>query len=125
MRMHTLQEMNPSAYRASKFLKGHTHERAWIEADGLFVQGQDGQEDLSEQGRQKLDAIMNTFTSGLPNNALMTEGYSNAGSPEQQFRIAQHRAVLVRTYLVNRFSLQPDLVGLMPMGSATPLQRQV
>ena len=118
---YTLQEMNPSAYRSSKFLKGHTHERTWIEADRLFVQGPGDQEVLSEQGRQKLDAAMNTFASGLPNNALMIEGYSNAGSPEQQFRIAQHRAVLVRTYLVNRFSLPPDLVGLMPMGGATPL----
>ena len=63
---------------------------------------------------------MNAFIPGLPNNALMIEGYSNVGSPEQQFRTAQLRAVLVRTYLISHFSLQPDLVGLMPMASATP-----
>ena len=117
---YTLQEMNPSAYRSSKFLKGHSQERTWIEGETLFTQGPGDREILSAAGCHKLDAAMSTLILGLPNNALMIEGYSNIGSPEQQFRTAQHRAVLVRRYLIDHFSLQPDLVGLMPVGSTTP-----
>ena len=34
---YTLQEMDPAAYRSSKFLKGHSHERTWIEGETLFA----------------------------------------------------------------------------------------
>ncbi len=121
---YDLQTMSPTAYRSSKFLKGHTHKRNWVAAEKLFTQDAKAQEALSATGRAEIDAVIGTDTPDLPNNALMIEGYSDAASPQESFRVSQHRADLVRSYLLDHFGLQADLVGVMPMGSVPPAGSQ-
>ena len=46
----------------------------------------------------------------------MVEGYSQDGLVAEQYLVSRARAALVRDYLIGRFHLDPDAVGLMPLG---------
>ena len=47
----------------------------------------------------------------------MIEGYSGDGSVAEQYVTSRARAALVREYLIGRFHLDAEAVGLMPLGA--------
>jgi outer membrane protein OmpA-like peptidoglycan-associated protein len=63
---------------------------------------------------------MSSFVGNLPNSPIVVEGYSDQGSPAQQFRDSQQRAAVVQEYLQGRFQLNPKLVGSIPLGASPP-----
>ncbi|MGI9074100.1 MAG: MlaD family protein [Bryobacteraceae bacterium] len=115
-----LNQMTPAQYRSSKFLKGHSSERVWLNGNDLFLTKPDGTEELSVAGQQKLNEALSAFVAYLPNSAIMVEGYSTQGQPSEQFRLAGQHAAEVRNYLEERFNLNPKLIGIMPMSEIPP-----
>jgi phospholipid/cholesterol/gamma-HCH transport system substrate-binding protein len=115
-----LNQMTPEQYRSSKFLNRHSSERVWLNGNELFVTRPDGTEDLSKQGQQHINEALSAFVPYLPNSPVMVEGYSTEGLPSERFRRASARAAKVRSYLENRFGLNPNLTGVMPMSDSPP-----
>jgi hypothetical protein len=117
---YNLGELNPEQYRTSKFVTSRTAKRVWLDGSQLFSKSSKGGEALSAQGRVQLDQAMSEFVPNLPNSPIMVEGYSNQGSPDEQFRESQLRAATVQQYLQTRFQLNPKLVGMIPLGDSPP-----
>lgn len=117
---YDLGELTPAQYRTSKFVKDHSAKRAWLAGDQLFSGPAKGAEQLTDRGRQELDRAMAAFVSDLPNRPLIVEGYSEQGSPDEQYLKSQQRAAAVQKYLVARFQLKPDLVGEIPLEQTPP-----
>ena len=67
-------------------------------------------------GRQRLDSAMATFLKYPKQMPFMIEGYANAATTDAAHLKSATRAVLVRDYLIRRFSLSPSTTGLMPLG---------
>jgi hypothetical protein len=117
---YNLGELNPTEYRKSKFVTGHTAKRVWVDGNGLFSKSAKGAETLTAEGRAQLDQAMSGFVPYLPNSPIMVEGYSNQGSADEQFRESQQRAAIVQQYVQARFQLNPKLVGMIPLGDSPP-----
>jgi len=62
-------------------------------------------------------AAMADFLGFVRDNAMIVEGYAGSGTSDEQFRRSLERAVKVREYLLKRFSLSAEYVGVMPMGA--------
>jgi len=109
--------LSPVEYQSKQFEKNVTKERVWVRQDELFTLKDGGSEELSEPGRKKLDAMIVNFLRFTKDRAVIVEGYAAAGTPDEQFLRSRERATKVRDYLVNKFTLSPDYVGVMPMGA--------
>ena len=51
------------------------------------------------------------------NGPLMIEGYAGEGTASQQYLLGRRRAVRVQTYVVDRFHLKLNYVGVISMGA--------
>ena len=113
----------PTSTRKGALTKGGDRRalRVWLRNDILFVPASsDGREQLTDEGKARLDAALAPNLPRLVDNILMVEGYSDEGSLADQFVVSRSRAALVRDYLIERFHLEPGAVGLMPLGADTP-----
>jgi hypothetical protein len=121
---YNLSELTPAEYKASKFVTSRSAKRVWLDGDELFPKSgkgpAKGSEALTAKGREELDQAMSAFVASLPNSPIMVEGYSDEGSPDNQFRESQKRAAAVQQYLLARFQLNPKLVGSIPLGDSPP-----
>jgi outer membrane protein OmpA-like peptidoglycan-associated protein len=117
---YNLSELTPEQYRSSKFVTSRAAKRVWLESSGLFSKSAKSGEMLSAKGRAELDQAMAAFVPNLPNSPIMIEGYSDQGSPDQEFRESQQRAAAVQDYLEARFQLNPKLVGRIPLADSPP-----
>jgi phospholipid/cholesterol/gamma-HCH transport system substrate-binding protein len=116
---YDLASLSPDEYQSKAFEKNVTKERAWIKQDDLFIVKATGSEELSEAGRNKLNAAMANFLRFTKDRAVIIEGYAIAGTLDEQFLNSRDRAAKVRDYLVKKFTLSPGYIGIMPMGSVT------
>jgi outer membrane protein OmpA-like peptidoglycan-associated protein len=62
---------------------------------------------------------MANFLRFTRDRAVIVEGYAAAGTLDQQFLLSRERATKVRDYLLKKFTLSPDYVGVMPMGAVS------
>ena len=60
---------------------------------------------------------MGNFLRFTKDRAVIVEGYASAGTLDEQWLHSRERATKVRDYLVKKFTLSPDYVGVMPMGA--------
>ena len=104
-------------YQQGRFAPRLRPERRSVPAADLFASGPDGAEVLTEEGKRRLDLAMADFLQHTRNTPLMVEGHANQGSEAEQFLKSHARAVLVRNYLMSRFSLKSNYVGFMPLGA--------
>jgi len=114
---YDLGSLSPVEYQSKEFEKHVTKERAWVRQDELFTLKANGFEELSDPGRKKLDGMMANFLRFTKDRAVIVEGYAAAGTLDEQFLRSRERATKVRDYLVKKFTLSPNYVGVMPMGS--------
>lgn len=116
-----LARVSPAAYRKGALQTGGGREvrRVWVMAERLFATGPDGpdSEQLTQEGRQRLDEALGPFLPHLVGGILVVEGYAQQGGPDQQYRRSHARGTAVRTYLLGRFGLDPEAVGAMPLSS--------
>ena len=76
-----------------------------------------GREQLTEDGRARLDSAMGPFIRYPRNTPFVIEGYAGGGTADVQFVLSRTRAQLVRDYLIAKFGLDATYVGTMPMGA--------
>ena len=114
---YDLGDLSIAEYQSKEFEKNVKKERNWVQQDQLFVVEANGSETLSEPGRKKLDTMMGGFLRFTNDKAVIVEGYAVAGGVDEQFLLSRERATKVRDYLIKRFTLSPEYIGVMPMGS--------
>ena len=90
--------------------------RVWVSADVIFERGPDGDESLTDDGRQRLDSAMAPFLRIPRDTPFVIEGYAGAGTAADQFLLSRRRAQIVRDYLVGKFGLEARSVTTMAMG---------
>ena len=117
---YDLDELSVEEYRRGAFAPKRDRRRTWIQENELFTHSADGKRRLSEQGTQKLDKVMAEYLTHAPNTPLIVEGYSAQGSRSDQFLRSRERSAQVRDYLIEKYGLKSNYVGLMPMGKAEP-----
>jgi phospholipid/cholesterol/gamma-HCH transport system substrate-binding protein len=115
---YDLGSLSPVEYQSKEFEKNVTKERTWVRQDELFTLEENGSEELSGPGKTKLDAMMANFLRFTKDRAVIVEGYAASGTVDEQFLCSRDRATKVRNYLIKKFTLSPDYVGVMPMGAA-------
>jgi len=94
--------------------------RVWVSAAVLFELNANGEERLSDGGRQRLDSAMAPFLRYPRNTPFVIEGYAGASTTDAQFVLSRSRALQVRDYLVGKFGLDAGYVAMMPMGAEAP-----
>ncbi len=115
---YSLSEISPDEYRKGALeVDGRKRMRVWLEAPQLFITRLDGELALADTASPRLDAAMADFLQYTGSVPLVIEGYAQAGGLAERFVNARKRAALVREYLISRFALNPDSVGVMPLGS--------
>jgi phospholipid/cholesterol/gamma-HCH transport system substrate-binding protein len=116
---YDLDNVTVEEYRQGKFLKKKLRHRVCVEAAQLFTETPTGSEELSDQGKERLDAAMGELIQYPRNSPIVVEGYAGKGTPEEQYLRSYDRAANARQYLVEKFHLNPNYVGIMPMGAVT------
>ena len=90
--------------------------RIWLAADVVFARDASGKEVLTDSGRTRLDSAMAEFVRYPKTSPLVVEGYAAGTSADERYLVSGARAELVRDYLIGKFKLDPNYVGVMPMG---------
>jgi phospholipid/cholesterol/gamma-HCH transport system substrate-binding protein len=118
---YDLDDISPAEYRQGVFeAKGQAPLRIWLDASVLFTRAADGSETLGDQGKARLDSAMASFLEFSRDDVLMIEGYAAGRSKDEQYVTSRARAAVVRDYLIARFSLKAQSVGVMPLGYHAP-----
>ena len=111
-----LDSITPAEYRDGALTRGGRRDlRIWLKAELLFETGKNGELQLTATGTRRLDSAMSTFLAYPLDSPLVIEGYGATGLRADDFRLARERAVRVRSYLIERFELDPQNVALMPL----------
>ena len=125
-----LAEISPAAYRQGALTRGGLIEtsRGWLKAAALFESvpdkkqpGDEGltsvaAERLTRAGQSQIDAAIGPYLDRAAAAVLMIEGYVQAGTRDELYLRSRVRASLVRDYLIDKFGLTPQTVGVMPLG---------
>jgi phospholipid/cholesterol/gamma-HCH transport system substrate-binding protein len=117
---YDLEQVAPADYlKACEREKG-CGSRTWLDTKNLFATGSNGEEQLIATGCRKIDSAVALFVDSLLNHVVIIEGYSTAGTPDQQFVTSRRRADLVRQYLEAHFHLIHTNVGIVPLRNKPP-----
>jgi len=115
-----LASISPAEYRQGALTRNGARRsvRIWLR-DSVLLEPDPaipGGERLSEDGKRRLDSAMATFVDQMPSSALIVEGYSQAGSKDEQHLRSRTLAALALDYLIGRFQLDPRMTTVMPLG---------
>jgi phospholipid/cholesterol/gamma-HCH transport system substrate-binding protein len=114
---YDLDGISPAEYRQGTLESAERKPlRIWLRADLVYETDAEGGETLSDGGRARLDSAMATFLRYPLNAPLVVEGYSTGGSRDERYLQSRARAALVRDYLIQRFHLESNRTGIMPLG---------
>jgi phospholipid/cholesterol/gamma-HCH transport system substrate-binding protein len=94
--------------------------RIWARAGVLFEKDANGREQLTDDGKARLDSAMATFVQYPRTSPFVVEGYAREITADERFLLSRWRAQLVRDYIVGKFGLDSNYVAVMPMGSEAP-----
>jgi phospholipid/cholesterol/gamma-HCH transport system substrate-binding protein len=112
-----LDDISPAQYREGILENGDRKAmRIWLSTEVLFTAGADGVEQLTADGRARIDSAMSTFIKYIPANPLVVEGYATMGTTDERFRQARYRAGLVREYVLGRYGLLQQHTGFIALG---------
>jgi phospholipid/cholesterol/gamma-HCH transport system substrate-binding protein len=117
---YNLDDVTPAEYLKASAHRKDKGNREWLQASSLVVTDGDGREQLSEEGRQQIDAQVAPFVEALPGDVIIVEGYSTFGSPDRQFVVSRRRADLVRLYLEAHFKVRHSDIGIVPLLKPPP-----
>jgi phospholipid/cholesterol/gamma-HCH transport system substrate-binding protein len=114
-----LDSVSVQDYHAGQFLRDRQKVTEWLSAADLFSSTSDGKEQLSPDGRRKLDVAMTSFLRYSKNEPFVIESWAGSGSEPERVLRSRERAIMVSEYLVKKFSLKSNNVAVMPMNAAT------
>lgn len=116
-----LSDISPAEYREGVLSKGGRRAvlRVWLHSSVLFEQdpGAPDTERLTADGQARLESAMEPFLPYVGDGVLIVEGYAQQGTRDEQFLRSRARAAVVSEYLIGKFHLIPQAVGVMPLGS--------
>ena len=111
-----LDAISPAQYRTGVLENGKRKAmRIWLGSPVLFATAANGTEELTEEGRARIDSAMTTFLEHVPTNPLVIEGYAAEGTEGDRYRVSRQRAGIVREYLLGRFGLTPQNTGYIAL----------
>lgn len=117
---YNLEQLSSADYLKACQRQNACGSRTWLDAANLFDSGSNGTVQLDETGRHAIDHAVAPVVDSLPDHLVIVEGYSDAGSPDQQFVMSRRRANLVREYLEAHFHLVHSDVGIVPLRGKPP-----
>jgi phospholipid/cholesterol/gamma-HCH transport system substrate-binding protein len=117
---YNLAQLSPADYLKACQRQNACGSRTWLDAANLFATGSNGTVQLDETGRHAIDSAVAPVVDSLPDHLVIVEGYSGAGTPDQQFVMSRRRADLVREYLEAHFHLIHSDVGIVPLRDKPP-----
>jgi phospholipid/cholesterol/gamma-HCH transport system substrate-binding protein len=114
-----LADISPEEYRKGTLTKNGDLRalRVWLRDDVLFTRTPDDVEQLTDDGKARIDAALALNLPRLIDSIVIIEGYSHEGSRTGQYAVSLARAAVVRDYVIERFRLDPGAVGVMPLGA--------
>jgi phospholipid/cholesterol/gamma-HCH transport system substrate-binding protein len=116
-----LASISPAEYRQGALNKDGKRSvyRVWLSSSVIFERDAEDPEaeQLTDGGKARLDSAVAPYLDRLVDGVLMVEGYATDGTRNEQYVRSRIRAAMVREYLVAKFHLEPQAVGLMPLGS--------
>jgi phospholipid/cholesterol/gamma-HCH transport system substrate-binding protein len=121
---YSLAELVPDKYRKDKTFANPKNRRAWIEAAELFETKPGEGEVLSRAGRAKIDAAMAEFGERVIGGAIVVEGYAVSQESSGELELSRGRATLVRNYIHERFQIQSQNIGTVPLRGVPPPSTQ-
>jgi phospholipid/cholesterol/gamma-HCH transport system substrate-binding protein len=116
---YNLSSLTPWEYRRSRLFADTHNSRVWLQADSLFQKEANGSEELSDSGKQAVDAAVVSFGDSIFTHPIVIEGYSDAAASADALSFSYARAQIVRNYLEARYPFEAKNLGVMPL-SATP-----
>jgi phospholipid/cholesterol/gamma-HCH transport system substrate-binding protein len=116
-----LAQISPADYRQGTLTKGSDRRvvRVWLQSDALLEPepGDPEKEQLSEAGKEGMNAAIAPYLEYLASGIVMVEGYAQQGPRDEQYLRSRVRASIVRDYLVGTFHLDPRATGAMPLSA--------
>lgn len=113
-----LNAISPAEYRNGVLENGKRKAmRIWLSVPVLFETGPDGEEALTDEGRNRVDSAMTTYLRHVPSNPIVIEGYATEGTLGDRYRVSRQRAAIVREYVLGRYGLTPQNIGYIALGS--------
>lgn len=113
-----LDAISPAEYRNGVLENGKRKAmRVWLSSPLLFETRPDGTEELSAEGRARIDSAMSPYLRYVPSNPIVVEGFAMEGTAGERFRRSRLRAGIVREYVIGRFALTPQNTGYIGLGS--------
>jgi phospholipid/cholesterol/gamma-HCH transport system substrate-binding protein len=118
---YDLDALSQAAYRAGA-LEGtdRTALRIWLDASLLFARNSDGAEQLTDEGKRRLESAMADFVRYPRNSPIVVEGYAQSAAGEAAYLASADRASLVRDYLGLRFRRKATLLGFIGLSELAP-----
>lgn len=110
-------------YREGRFLPDRQKVSEWLSTPDLFSTSE-GREQLTPEGRKKLDLAMASFLRYSKNEPFIIESWAGPGSEPERILRARERAIRVSEYLVDKFELKPNYVAIMPMNAIESTDNQ-
>lgn len=117
---YSLANLNPATYRSTRLFANPANPRVWLGAANLFERRQGGGECLSATGKAQIDAAVAGLGDGAVNGPLVIEGYSSTGASETQLLASHDRALMVRNYILSRYQINLQNLGVVPLRSLPP-----
>ena len=118
---YNLNDISPDAYRKDRVFSNPANERAWLPAGELFEKDDSGNsETLSDGGKQMLNDAVGQDGAVALSHPMVIEGYSGGANSAEQMSSSRNRAILVRQYLQDRYQLDPNKLGIVPLRSSPP-----
>ena len=117
---YNLEQLSPADYLKACQRQSACGSRAWLDAANLFTADGNGGVQLIESGRHAIDGAVAPVVDSMLDHLVIVEGYSSAGTPDQQFVTSRRRADLVREHLEAHFQLIHSDVGIVPLRNNPP-----
>jgi len=111
-------------YREGKFLPDRQKISEWLNATDIFTATAEGKEQITSEGRNKLDLAMATFLKYSKNEPFIIESWAGSGTQPERILRARERGVKVSEYVVDKFELKPNYVAIMPMNAVESTDNQ-
>jgi phospholipid/cholesterol/gamma-HCH transport system substrate-binding protein len=116
-----LAQVSPADYRQGALTKGSDRRlaRVWGRADALFESEPDHpeRERLTDPGKAWVDSAIAPYLEQVGSGIVIVEGYAQQGTRDRQYLQSRARASIVRDYLVDKFHLDPQATGAMPLSA--------
>jgi phospholipid/cholesterol/gamma-HCH transport system substrate-binding protein len=115
-----LEQISPADYRQGVLTKGSDRRlvRVWGRADELFeAEPHPERERLTERGQAWVDSAIAPYLEQVGSGIVIVEGYAQQGTRDRQYLQSRARASIVRDYLVDKFHLDPQATGAMPLSA--------